>query len=569
MKSKYILTGLAAIIMASGVSCRKIDKDDLILSANLNIYKTIVNCIYTDATTGQPPVLTAASGLKVEVTNPLTGLVVEISSGKCQSLFEPNYPIASFALNPYSAVPSVEKPVVLLVKTTHPAYRDQYTTLTLMQERVVNEEIRLISRNNPPEGMDVSKFSDVVSSSATGATADSVDITSANGLFKLHIPAGTILKDKSGTPLTGRLSVEMISVDVSTDEGRRNMPGINQPLITADGKESAMFNPLTYSNMVISDEKGRIAAEIVGEPLTYFVSLTGSQPLPGSTFKTTTLLPGYLFNPNTGAWESLSSNPLQFFPGGPPSGFVATAVPVPLALANSHDNDPPIRIDLILTLPNDKPALPAGFTVKVWGTRYGGGETQQLLSTGITVNDPQQNFTFGSFSPMYANFTVKLMNETLMAAPFEQSKSSQLLSITPAFPMSPPSSAFLDPATGSATTRLYLQFACDPTDGNSVFMDSQNLPASFYLIFSGTGFTGETMIEITGGSFEVPFNPMLETAGVWQAKVVMGEMEYPEGTGRVTVTPADFFTADGKMYFRYTPATAGGCDEFKAAMRLN
>jgi hypothetical protein len=99
-------------------------------------------------------------------------------------------------------------------------------------------------------------------------------------------------------------------------------------------------------------------------------------------------------------------------------------------------------------------------------------------------------------------------------------------------------------------------------------MDSPSLPNSFFLIFSGTGFTGETILQIQGGSFMVPFNPLLKSGGTWQAKVIMGSMEYPKSTGRVGVTNIDFHVENGMVIFTYTPETAEGCDDFKAALGI-
>jgi hypothetical protein len=207
--------------------------------------------------------------------------------------------------------------------------------------------------------------------------------------------------------------------------------------------------------------------------------------------------------------------------------------------------------------------------VKIYGINAAGVKSQ-LHNNDITLSKRETEFNVNNLANGYQNYSVTLTGQEMA----DVNGVTQIKTLKKVADDKEPfvfefqKSQFKTPVTNDGPTRLYLQFSCIPTTGNGLFMNSQHLPNSFYLIFSGTGFTGERAIQIQGGSFVIPFNPMLQSNGAWKAKVVMGSMEYPEGAGRVNVSTSDFQLVDGKVIFRYSPETAQQCDDFKKALGL-
>jgi hypothetical protein len=579
MKTKIFSIILIIAFFVAGPGCKKFDLDpnDLTLSANLSIFKTIVNFTYMDATTGLPLSIPANTKMKIEVTAPVNDLIVNTSSGEFQSTYYANFAISSFGLNPYSLVPTLEKPVKLLVKASLANYLESYVTVVLSEERNYNQEVRLMSVENPPEGVTIEQHDSVGTTSSSGETKEIIEIKTQDSTVSVTMEAGTILKDESGQTLSGNISVEMISIDVSTTEGIQNVPALSQPIITEDGKVSALFSPIAYSRVEITDDAGHKAATVTGKDMIIITNLNPTiiNPKTRKPLAVGDLVPSYYFDRKDGSWkffgrDTVSEENNQIRLVKVIKSKKSTGDENFSEITYSFDEETPMDIQVLINLPDTKPSLPTTFNIVIKGIDDAGGTTD-LFSNDVTVFTRRTVFTVNNISMGYVSYSVKLTGAELKDGNgiTHQKTLAELEAELKQITFLLTESQFKDPVSGDGPTRLYLQFSCVPTSGNPLFMDSPYLPNSFYLIFSGTNFTGETILQIQGGSFIVPFNPMLQTGGTWHAKVVMGDMEYPKGQEMVTVTNNDFYTVDGKVFFLYTPETAEGCDDFKKALGLN
>ena len=568
------------LIMASSNGCKKFDLDTnkLTLSADLSIFRTIINFSYKDAKTGENLTIPAGTKLNVEVVSPTEGLVVNTASGEFQTSFSSDYAICSFSLNPYSTIPTPEKPITLLVRARLKNYLESVSTITVSEERNYNETVRLLSEEAPPDGVLIEKYEDVTKTDSKGDIKDTVSVSSDGGKVNVQIDPGTILKDEKGQPLTGNISMEITSIDVSTPEGAANVPELNQPMVTEEGKTSALFSPLAYTRVDITDDAGRKASSVTGQDIVIRTAVSPNiiNPATAKPIAAGDLVPSYYFSRTNGNWNFFGKDTVTMQDGQPfliktirstKSGGGESDFSI---ITYSFDQSTPLSIQLLIGLPAERPTLPTAFSAVVKGISQEGVATV-LFSNEITLFTVNTTFTINNISADYPSYSVQLTGAE-MTDPngvTQQKTSSQLEADENQFHFGFTADEFREPVAGDGPTRLYLQFSCIPSYGNPLFMDSPNLPNSFYLIFSGSGFTGETILQIQGGSFIVPFNPMLKSGGSWRAKVVMGSMEYPKGSGRVTVTNADFFIEDGKVIFKYTPETAEGCDDFKKALGID
>lgn len=594
MTAKMHITGLAICLLAALTSCQKFDQDELHLAANMNLYKTLINCTYTDATTGLEAEIRPGSGMKVEVLNSHTGQIVEISSGKFQTVYTPNYPFVTFGLNPYGQIPSGDSPVTLLLKTTHPDYLDNYTTVTISEERIVNREIRLFNRHNPPEGMELSTFSDVVGLDDEGAAVDSADIVSSSGKVIVRIPKGVVLKNNQGQPLTGSLSLELLTADPSTEEGRMNVPGLFQPLITQDGVVSRLINPITYYRIVLRDEQGTVATTLEEQSIELITlvessfsgsntseweqsNMKGSTPMiPGDTD-----IPGYHFNQASGDWQSAGPGGVTQFQGQTAVNYCIAPGPAIEEITQTLDQDEPIdRIELVIL---GHPDLAFGSrSVKLRVCRYDpdikspvaphinpNAIIQELIpSTTLELGEGVNLFIIKDLAPQEDTYRFILSNMEGTASVNKDYTLQQLQAEKKVhFDINDVISLL-----GSLIDRttIYTEFSCTPTTGNPIYLRYDNIPASFFLLVSGTNFDRETTIQVNKGSFTLPFNPIHSNDASWQVKVVMGDMEYPEGDERVTVTSkSHFYSFNGRVVFDYRPNDPEGCIKLKQALNLD
>jgi hypothetical protein len=578
MKTKRFLLLIILAMLISGPGCKKMDLDpnELTLSADLSIFKTIVNFTYIDAVTGELLVVPTSTKLKIEVIAPTDKLIVNTGSGEYQNTFSSNYAATSFALNPYAEIPTPENPIKLLVRTSLDKYLENVMTITISDERNYNQAIRMVNLGELPEGVIIEDHQDIGTTTTTGETKEPIQVNTGLGEVKLTIAAGTTLKDGEGKPLSGKVSVNIMSVDVSMGKGINNVPSLLQPLRTENGKTSSLFNPIAYTRVDIRDQVGKKAKSVTGKDL---IIVTGVNPLIINTktrmpITVGDIVPSYYLDSKDGSWKFFGHDTVSVIEGKLQlikviKSLKSTGDEDFSEITYSFDEESPIDLQLQINLPSLKPVLPTTFTAIVKGIDSNGTQTV-LFDNEVTLFTRSTAFTINNLSSDYVSYLVNLTGiEMLSASGMSLQKAiPEITAGQNTFTFNFTESQFKDPVTSDGPTRLYLQFSCIPTSGNPLFMDSPNLPNSFYLIFSGTGFTGETILQIQGGSFIVPFNPMLKSGGQWQAKVVMGSMEYPSGSGRVSVTNADFQNVDGRIIFRYTPETAEGCDDFKAALGI-
>jgi hypothetical protein len=230
----------------------------------------------------------------------------------------------------------------------------------------------------------------------------------------------------------------------------------------------------------------------------------------------------------------------------------------------------PIDIQLVINLSEPKPLLPTTFNTIIEGINSL-GEAIELFNGNVTQSTLSQTFTFNAMNPGYSTYRMKLTNADMIEAngATQQKTNSQLSASNNQFTFDLAADQFKNPGDFDGPTKLFIQFSCVPSSGNPLSMDSPYLPGNFHLIVSGTGFDGETVLQVQDGSLIFPFNPVLQDGGVWQVKVIMGDLEFPAGDSRVTIPSTFFQLIDGKVVFGYSLESTSQCDEFKRALGLD
>lgn len=413
---KYSLVLIFALLI-SGPGCKKFDLDtnDLTLSANLSIFRTMVNFTYFNAATGAPITLTPSTKLRIEVVSPVNGLIVNSGSGEFQTTFYSNYALCSFALNPYSVLPTHEKPISILVKTTLDKYMENYFTIDLAEERNYNQEIKLINLVEPPVGVIIEDHKNAGKTSGSGETKEPINIGTKDSTVSVTIEQGTILRDESGQPLSGNVSVEMMTVDVSTPEGILNVPALSQPLRTEDGTLSALFNPVAYSRVQITDDAGHKAATVTGKDMVITTSLNPTIMNPRTRKPVTEgdLVPCYYFNGREGSWKFFGQDTVTRENGKLLLVKIirskkSTGDENFSEITYSFDQNSPVDLQLNINLPATKPTVPTGFNVVVKGFDYLGTPTV-LFNNGITVFTNNTRFTINNLNADYVSYSIPVM----------------------------------------------------------------------------------------------------------------------------------------------------------------
>ncbi len=573
-KLKYILiSGLAGLILLS--SCEPFDlvQEDLTLSFDVSIFDGYVNVVYYDAANGVPLGVEGDLDIQVKITCNHENVIMN-PDAEYQSDYDLKQGFFSFALNPYGVQPSVDSPITITIETIAPGYVDHYKTITLSEAITYNLDINLINSEAPPDGVKIEENEDVGETSDNGEIQEDIIIETEEDDVQVTIESGAILTDDEGTPLQGKVSVEITSVDVEDEEGLKNLPGLNQPLITEDGTESTLAKPLAYTKISISDESGRKASSVRGKDLIIKSSFPAGiiHPATGQEIKVGDEVPSYGFNTETSNWIYMGADPVVDEDGT--LFLVKTFKSMKASLASnsetgnisditySFDEEAPVNLGILFKVPSS--ILPTKITLAI--TDADGGAIS-LPSHEMLINKEETTIRFNNLATSASfNVVISFNQYPDLSVNGTAVTSGDLAEVTlDATGMS------FDSGGGGVPSSFIIdfKFSCSGTEGQRV--NQQGNGVSFTLTFREVGTSTVKILQVENGTFEVDFNPVSSTAPTFEARIYRGDFVYPTGGEWEPIIKSNFSAiGEGGVHFLYhhqpsdspTRTKEQKCDDF-------
>ncbi|MBT5426398.1 MAG: hypothetical protein HOK84_09395, partial [Bacteroidetes bacterium] len=371
---------------------------------------------------------------------------------------------------------------------------------------------------------------------------------------EIEIPSGTILTTEDGEALTGSVSVQIVSVDVTDESGLENLPGLNQPMVTESGETISLKSPLAYTSIDITDESGRKAARIVGQEMKITTTLPSgvTNPRTQKELAPGDAVPSFGFNKENAEWFFLGNEIVSEADGklvvikvissmksGTPSNFNQ--------IVYNLEEIP--TLDYLIEYTTDLSPMSMAFQYQVFGV------DGAVASVGAgTISVPSGTTTSAFTIPNVQDLSDQSIGD------FNLSFSSSAASFNP----NPLTKGDLTSILGNpgfhvditgnlvapTTTDVYVKLVLECK--NATVSD---LPG-FYVFISGTGFSGSEQIFIDQSRITLPYVHGTEPGGTWQGRLMFGDVIYPEyGDPALSLSSSAFEIIDGKVTFVYTPTT--------------
>lgn len=572
-KLKYIiLSGLAGLLLLS--SCEPFDlvAEDLILSFDVSIFDGYVNVIYYDAANGIPLGLEGDPDIQVKINCSHENVIMN-PDAEYQAVYDLKQGFFSFALNPYGVQPTVDNPITITFETIAPGFMDHYKTITLTEAITYNFDLNLINTEVPPEGVNIEENEDVGETSDDGEIQEDIVLETEDDEVLVTIESGTVLTDDSGTPLQGKISVEITSIDIEDEEGLKNLPGLNQPLITEDGTESTLAKPLAYTKISISDESGRKASSVKGKDLIIMSSFPAGiiHPATGQEIKIGDEVPSYGFNTESGTWIYMGADPVV--DEGGTLYLVKTFKSTKSALAAnsetgnisditySFDEEAPVNLGILFKVPAS--ILPTKITIAVSDADEA---AIAIPSHEILITKEETTIRFNNLASSASfDVTASFNQYPALSVNGTAVTSGDLAEVT----LDATGLSF--DSGGGVTTNFIIdfKFTCAGTSGQRVNQEGNGV--SFTLTFREVGTSIITILQVENGTFEADFDPVADNVPTFEARIYRGDFVYPAGGEWEPIIKANFtaFGTEG-IHFLYhhkpsdspTRTKEQKCDDF-------
>ncbi|MCK5821360.1 MAG: hypothetical protein KAH17_05725 [Bacteroidales bacterium] len=545
-KLRYIiLSGLVGLILLGGCKPFDLTQEDLTLSFDVSIFDGYVNVIYYDAATGIPLGLEEDPDIQVKINCNYEDVIMN-PDAEYQSEYDLKQGFFSFALNPYGVQPTVDNPITITIESLAPGFMDHYKTITLTDAITYNFDLNLINTEVPPDGVNIEGNEDVGETSDNGEIQEDILLETEDDDVQVTIESGAILTDDEGTPLQGAISVEITSVDVEDKEGLKNLPGLNQPLITEDGTESTLSTPLAYTKVSIRDESGRKASSVKGEDLIIKSSFPGGiiHPTTGQEIKSGDEVPSYGFNTETSTWAYMGPDPVVDEDGvlylvktikSMKSGLATNAETGNISdITYSFDEEAPVDLAILFKVPED--ILPTKISMEI--TDADGGAIS-LPSHEMLITKEETTIRFNNLASSASfDVTISFNQYPTLSVSGTASTSSDLAEVT-----LDASGLSFESGGGGAVTNFIVDFKFTCTSSTGQGVNQQGNGVSFTLTFREVGTSTIKILQVENGTFEVDFNPASGTAPTFEARIYRGDFVYPTGGEWEPIIKANFTPA--------------------------
>lgn len=214
-----------------------------------------------------------------------------------------------------SDLPTATKPLdfVLVLKPTDPTvtymeHRERFTIIKVGKPQ--NKTLRLIDKNNLPTGVKVEEKNFTVD--ASGKTTAPIPLSTNASLPEnttVVLPSGTILKDKSGNPVSGPIVATMMTFDATDPNVASRFPGgLSFTSKDSSGNSLGGGTFTTFGFMNLSMTAGGKEVKSFSEPLDVVMEVSPNiqrvvnETDPPRPTKAGDMLPVWSMNDSTGEW---------------------------------------------------------------------------------------------------------------------------------------------------------------------------------------------------------------------------------------------------------------------------
>lgn len=184
------------------------------------------------------------------------------------------------------------------------------TSLTTDSSGYATGKVRVVSRNNLPSGAAIGAGAATADSNGAIKTAFSltaVPIPAGTPTASISLPAGTILKNAAGQPLTGTLTVLLVYFPSTSDGTSPGYPGGPYTMMQ-DGNTSGEFITAGFLLIEIMDGSGKLASTFTASgthpEMIMEISASMTNPNTGDPVAVGDIVPLWSFNMSKGTWTS-------------------------------------------------------------------------------------------------------------------------------------------------------------------------------------------------------------------------------------------------------------------------
>lgn len=312
-----------AAMMAVGSCDDDPTNDDLTTVEVVNATSAFA-ILVADARTGEP-----LSGVPVtlRISGPAAPRVIDVVGTSATQLTTES---GFVALGLTGAVPTNAAPAELLVLASAAGYLETSQPLRLAAERSGPAIIRMVAPTSPPPGT-AAGSSGAAHAGPGGVLAATVTVSTAadavtGGRATVRLPAGSVVRDPSGTPLSGALQTTIVYFNNRSEESLTAFPGgfgaqvANPPAgLPAEG----VFTSAGFTAITVRDGSGR-EARTFSAPIqvTLDVPVGTVNPETGVAVKNGDVVPYWSYQPATGEWRY--EGPATVAGPNPAGNFTAT-----------------------------------------------------------------------------------------------------------------------------------------------------------------------------------------------------------------------------------------------------
>ncbi len=267
LSSRIVMAAAIAIVVISGCQINDPTKD-LKVIVNTVMRDNTVSVTLNDVMTGG----VATSIVTVEIQGADAGKVTDEVNTKVTS-FTVNHGFFTFAIQNGASI-TAASPVNLMLKITSAGYVDITYPVTITSTGPQVVVVNMVKKTDmAAAGIEQATIPTAVTSDNTGKTTAPIAVLTAMG-SQIAIPQGTVLKDASGSALTGKLTV------ASTVYYPQAAGLIPQGRVSAS---TTIVYPILSAYVSVTDASGKVASTTGG---TVFVpvDMTYKNPVTGAPF---------------------------------------------------------------------------------------------------------------------------------------------------------------------------------------------------------------------------------------------------------------------------------------------
>ncbi|MDP3929757.1 MAG: hypothetical protein Q8R57_12100 [Bacteroidota bacterium] len=301
-KNRLVAILSLLLLVGSFYTCKN-PLENFNITINSNISGTTVSLMVTNANPQSaeqtPP------NLKLKIEGKDASKIYEISG---TDNFVPQQGAIDLIVNP-TVVPTSSNPIEFTVVASAPGYMDVNYAISIGDTGNYNYGITMVKLNDAPAGVSAMVSNLNLGTDGKVTTTQTLETPSSPNKsenVKLSIPAGTIMLDAEGNPVTGSVQLAMAHHDNRTIESITSFPGglFAPDVFDKDGKpmDPVSFETLGLVNIEIGNATQKVKS--FSQPIIATVELNTSSinPLTNIAIKEGDSVPIWSRDQTTGAW---------------------------------------------------------------------------------------------------------------------------------------------------------------------------------------------------------------------------------------------------------------------------